>query len=179
MAIRLALSAAPLPVRGHGSREARHHSAVAPDWFPVVLLHTVTAHPTAEWIAQQITEAFPWNEVPSHLVRDRDRCYGRAVIRRIGAMGIRDHPIAPRSLWQNGYAERLIGSIRRECLDHIVVWGEEHLRRILAAYADHYNSVRPLLSLAKDSPHHRPIQRCGPIVSAPTFGGLHHHYCRT
>lgn len=144
-----------------------------------LLLQAVTDHPTAEWIAQQITEAFPWDEAPTYLIRDRDRSYGFTVVQRIGAMGIRDHPIAPRSPWQNGYAERLIGSIRRECLDHVVVWGEEHLRRILSAYADYYNNVRPHLSLTKDSPCHRPIQRAGTLVSLPILGGLHHHYCRT
>jgi transposase InsO family protein len=95
---------------------------------------TVTTNPTAEWIARQITDAFPWNEAPDHLIRDRDAAYGHAVTRRLAAMGIRDHPTAPRSPWQNGPAERLIASIRRECLDHIVVFGEAHLRRILAAY---------------------------------------------
>ena len=91
----------------------------------------VTANPTAEWIARQITEAFPWNEAPRYLIRDRDRVYGAAVTRRLRAMGIRDKPIAPGSPWQNGFAERLIGSIRRECVDHVVVLGEAHLRRIL------------------------------------------------
>jgi transposase InsO family protein len=100
---------------------------------------SVTANPTAEWIARQVTEAFPWDEAPDHLIRDRDASYGHAVTRRLAAMGIRDHPIAPRSPWQNGHTERLIGSIRRECLDHIVVFGEVHLRRILAAYASYYN----------------------------------------
>jgi transposase InsO family protein len=95
---------------------------------------SVTAHPTAEWIARQITDAFPWDEAPDYMVRDRDKCYGHAVTKRLAAMGIRDHPIASRSPWQNGHAERLIGSIRRECLDHIVVFDEAHLRRILAAY---------------------------------------------
>lgn len=89
---------------------------------------SVTDHPTAEWITQQITEAFPWDEAPSDLIRDRD-AYGHAVRRRLVAMGIRDHPMAPRSPWQNGHAERLIGSIRRECLDHVVILGESHLRR--------------------------------------------------
>src|SRR5215470_11264959 len=88
----------------------------------------VTANPTAEWIAQQITEAFPWDEAPRYLVRDRDTSYGAAVTRRLRAMGIRDRPITPRSPWQNGHVERLIGSIRRECLDHVVVLGERHLR---------------------------------------------------
>jgi transposase InsO family protein len=102
----------------------------------------VTANPTAEWIARQITDAFPWNEAPDYLIRDRDGSYGHVVTRRLAAMGIRDHPTAPRSPWQNGHAERLIGSIRRECLNHIVVFGEAHLRRILAAYAGYYNKVR-------------------------------------
>jgi transposase InsO family protein len=95
----------------------------------------VTAHPTAEWIAQQISEAFPWNEAPRYLIRDRDGIYGVAVPRRLGAMGIRDKPIAPGSPWQNGYAERLIGTLRRECLDHVIVFGEAHLRRTLGKYA--------------------------------------------
>ena len=139
---------------------------------------TVTTNPTAEWIARQITEAFPWDEAPKYLIRDRDASYGHAVTRRLAAMGIRDHPTAPRSPWQNGHAERLIGSIRRECLDHIVVFGEAHLRRILAAYADYYNEVRTHLSLSKDSPGHRSVQRYGQVVTQPILGGLHHQYCR-
>jgi transposase InsO family protein len=102
---------------------------------------SVTSSPTAEWIAHQITDAFPWNDAPDHMIRDRDGSYGHAVTRRLAHMGIRGHPTAPRSPWQNGHAERLIGSIRRECLDHIVVFGEAHLRRILAAYATYYNDV--------------------------------------
>jgi transposase InsO family protein len=93
-------------------------------------------------------------------------------------MGIRDHPIEARSPWQNGHTERLIGSIRRECLDHVVVFGEAHLRRTLAAYAKYYNEARPHLSLAKDSPCHRPIQRLGRVIAQPILGGLHHQYCR-
>ena len=100
---------------------------------------TVTTNPTAEWIAHQLTDAFPWNEAPDYLVRDRDGSYGHAVTRRLAAMGIRDHPTAARSPWQNGHAERLIGSIRRECLDHIVVFGDTHLRRVLGAYTVYYN----------------------------------------
>jgi transposase InsO family protein len=138
----------------------------------------VTTNPTAEWIARQITEAFPWNEAPACLIRDRDASYGHAVTRRIAAMGIRDHPTAPRSPWQNGHAERLIGSIRRECLDHIVVFGDAHLRRILAAYADYYNEVRTHLSLFKDSPVQRPVQRSGQFSARPILGGLHHAYAR-
>jgi len=107
----------------------------------------VTTNPTAEWIARQITEAFPWDAAPGYMIRDRDRIYGAVVTRRMRAMGIRDKPIAPASPWQNGFAERLIGSIRRECLDHIIVSGEAHLRRILISYAAYYNSVRTHRSL--------------------------------
>jgi len=99
----------------------------------------VTTNPTAEWVARQITEAFPWDGAPRYMIRDRDRIYGTVVTRRLRAMGIRDKPIAPASPWQNSFAERLIGSIRRECLDHIIVLDEEHLRRILKNYADYYN----------------------------------------
>jgi hypothetical protein len=101
-----------------------------------------------------------------------------AVTKRLAAMGIRDHPTAARSPWQNGHAERLIGSIRRECLDHIVVFGDAHLRQILAAYTGYYNELRTHLSLDKDSPGHRPIQRIGQVAAQPILGGLHHHYCR-
>ena len=139
---------------------------------------SVTANPTAEWIARQITDAFPWNEAPDHLIRDRDASYGHAVTRRLAAMGIRDHPTAPRSPWQNGQAERLIGSIRRECLDHILVFGDAHLRRILAAYTGYYNKLRTHLSLDKDSPNRRPVQRRGDLSARPILGGLHHQYCR-
>ena len=139
---------------------------------------TVTTNPTAEWIARQITEAFPWNEAPKHLIRDRDASYGHAVTGHLAAMGILDHPTAPRSPWQNGHAERLIGSIRRECLDHIVVFGEAHLRRILSAYANYYNDIRTHLALGKDAPLGRPIQRVGQTVAQPILGGLHHQYCR-
>src|SRR5258705_1063915 len=102
----------------------------------------VTTHPIADWIARQITEAFPWNEAPRHLIRDRDQVYGAAATRRLRAMGSRDKPIGPGSPWQNGFAERLIGSIRRECVDHIVVLGEMHLRRVLKSYARYYNETR-------------------------------------
>ena len=138
----------------------------------------VTPHPTAEWIARQVTEAFPWAEAPRYLIRDRDRVYGAAVTHRLRAMGIRDKPIAPGSPWQNGFAERLIGSIRRECVDHIVVLGEAHLRRILTKYAAYYNELRTHRSLGKDAPIYRAIQHAGRIASVPVLGGLHHHYCR-
>jgi transposase InsO family protein len=137
----------------------------------------VTTSPTAEWIARQITKAFPWDDAPQYLIRDRDRIYGTVVTRRLGAMGIRDKPIEPGSPRQNGFAERLIGSIRRECVDHFVVFGEAHLRQILIKYAAHYNELRTHRSLNKDSPIHRAIQHRGSIVSV-SVGGLHHHYCR-
>jgi len=140
---------------------------------------SVTDHPTAEWIARQITEAFPWNSAPAHLIRDCDDSYGHAVTKRLAAMGIRDHPIAPRSPWQNGHAERLIGSIRRECLDHVVILGEAHLRQILKVYAVYYNHVRTHLSLGKDAPLVRSVQRLGQVAARPILGGLHHQYCRT
>ena len=138
----------------------------------------VTPHPTAEWIARQVTEAFPWDQAPRYLIRDRDRAYGAAFTHRLRAMGIRDKPIAPGSPWQNGFAERLIGSIRRECVDHIVVLGEAHLRRILTKYATYYNELRTHRSLGKDAPNSRAIQHLGCIASEPVVGGLHHHYCR-
>ena len=138
----------------------------------------VTRNPTAEWVARQITEAFPWDGAPGYMIRDRDRIYGTIVTRRLRAMGIRDKPIAPASPWQNGFAERLIGSIRRECLDHVIVLGEAHLRRILKSYADYYNSVRTHRSLHKDAPISRPIHQTGIIRSHPILGGLHHHYVR-
>jgi transposase InsO family protein len=138
----------------------------------------VTTHSTAEWIARQITEAFPWSEAPRHLLRDRDRIYGTIVTRRLHAMGIRDKPIAPASPWQNGFAERLIGSIRRECLDHLVVLSEAHLRRILQAYARYYNKIRTHRSLDKDAPFSRPVQRIGNITSHALLGGLHREYVR-
>jgi len=119
----------------------------------------VTAYPTAEWIARQITEAFPWNEAPRYLIRDRDGMYGVAVTRRLRAMGIRDKPIASGSPWQNSFAERLIGTARRECVDHLVVLGETHLRRILREYARYYNEVRTHVSLGKDAPCRRPVER--------------------
>jgi transposase InsO family protein len=138
----------------------------------------VTTNPTAEWIARQIIEAFPWDGAPGYMIRDRDRIYGAVVIRRLRAMGIRDKPIAPASLWQNGFAERLIGSIRSECLDHVVIWGEAHLRRVLKSYAYYYNNVRTHRSLNEDAPVSRPVQLIGVINSRSILGGLHHQYAR-
>jgi transposase InsO family protein len=122
----------------HGRREIR--------WIGT------TSHPSAEWIACQLTEAFGWEEAPRYIIRDRDRAYGDIVVRRLRAMGIRDRPTALRSPWQNGFCERLIGSIRRDCLDHVVVFDERHLRHLLRSYANYYNQTRTHLSLNKDSP---------------------------
>src|SRR6202790_2590705 len=138
----------------------------------------VTSNPTAAWVARQITEAFPWDGAPRYMIRDRDRIYGTVVTRRLRAVAIRDKPTALASPWQNGFAERLIGSIRRECLDHVIVLGEEHLRRILKSYAHYYNDIRTHRSLDKDAPVSRPIQRTGVITSNPILGGLYRHYVR-
>jgi transposase InsO family protein len=112
-----------------------------------------------------------------YLIRDRDAAYGHVITRRLRTMGIRDRPTAPRSPWQNGCVERLIGPIRRECVDHVVVFGETHLRRLLNAYSAYYNEARPHLSLGKDAPNHRSFKRFGRIVAIPALGGLHHQYC--
>jgi len=113
-----------------------------------------------------------------YLIRDQDRAYGTAVTRRLRTMGIRDKPIAPGSPWQNAFAERLIGSIRREFIDHVVVLGEAHLRRMLQCYARYYNEIRTHRSLDKDAPLSRPVQRIGRIMSHALLGGLHHQYVR-
>ena len=126
-----------------------------------------------------MAEAFPWAEAPRHLVRDHDGVYGAAFKKRLRAMGIRDHPTAPRSPWQNAYVERLIGSIRRECLDHVVALNEAHLHRIVKAYADYYNRARTHWSLSKDCPKHRPVETFGEVKSLSILGGLHHLYART
>ena len=151
-------------VLGHGRRQLL--------WFEV------TRHPTAEWLARQITEAFPWTSAPAYLVRDNDGAYGHVFTSRVRAMGIRDRPISPGSPWQNGYAERLIGTLRRECLDRMLIFGESHLRRVLASYTAYYNQARTHLALQKDAPLHRAVQRSGVIVAIPILAGLHHQYVR-
>ena len=138
----------------------------------------VTRNPTAEWLARQITEAFPWDSAPKYLVRDNDRAFGGAFKARVRAMGIRDRPTSFRAPWQNGCVERLIGSIRRECTDHLIVFNAEHLRRILAKYTTYYNEVRTHVSLGKDAPYMRQIEWFGNIVAYPILGGLHHRYAR-
>lgn len=135
-------------------------------------------HPTAQWLAQQITEAFPWETAPKFIVRDNDGAYGHVFRQRLYAMGIRDRPTAPHSPWQNGYAERVIGSIKRECLDHIAIGSASHLRKMLQEYVTYYNNDRTHLSLEKDSPHGRAVEAHGKIVARPILGGLHHRYER-
>jgi putative transposase len=154
----------------------------------VILLHdrrevvhfNVTECPTAEWAAQQIIEAFPDEEAPRYLLRDRDGIYGEYFRKRVSAMGIEEVITAPRSPFQNPFVERLIGSIRRECLDHIIVFNEDHLRRILREYFDYYHNARPHQALERNSPAPREIepQSMGKVISIPQVGGLHHRYQR-
>jgi transposase InsO family protein len=140
----------------------------------------VTAHPTAEWTAHQIREAFPWETAPRYLLRDRDRIFGYEFVNQVKAMGIQQVLSGPRSPWQRAYIERLIGSIRRECLDHFIVFNERTLKRHLSAYTAYYHTTRTHLALQKDCPETRRVQAVerGPIVSIPEVGGLHHRYER-
>jgi transposase InsO family protein len=138
----------------------------------------VTRHPTAEWRARQITEAFPWTSAPAYLVRDNDGAYGHVFTSRVRAMGIRDRPISPQSPWQNGYAERLIGHCVASAWNRMLIFGEWHLRRVLASYTAYYNQARTHLALQKDAPLHRAVQRSGVIVAIPILAGLHHQYVR-
>ena len=140
----------------------------------------VAENPTQVWLSQQITEAFPWDTAPRYLLRDRDASYGPAFRARVKVMGVEEVVIAPRAPWQNPYAERIIGSIRRECLDHIIIFNETHLRRVLSCYFRYYHRSRTHLSLNKDCPDPRRIQppSAGKIVAFPEVGGLHHRYER-
>jgi len=151
-------------VLGHGRRQLL--------WFEV------TRRATAAWLSQQIIEAFPWESAPRYLLRDNEGVYGRVFTRRLKSMGIRDRPISPGSPWQNGHLERLVGTIRRECLDHVLIIGIQHLRTVLASYAAYYNQVRTHLALQKDAPLRRAIQRSGRIIAIPILSGLHHQYVR-
>jgi transposase InsO family protein len=146
-----------------------------------VLHFNVTANPSAEWTARQLVQAFPWEKAPRFLVRDRDGIYGDRVWHTLEVLGIEEVVTAPRSPWQNAFAERLIGSLRRECLDQIVILGEIHLLRILAGYFEYYNKARCHLSLVGDAPEPRPVQGSGlgRVVELPEVGGLHHRYVRT
>jgi hypothetical protein len=140
----------------------------------------VTEHPAAIWLSQQVIEAFPRDTAPRYLLRDRDASYGTNFRRRVEAMGIVEVITAPRSPWQNAYVERVIGSIRRECLDHLVIFNERHLRRVFTSYLDYYQRTRTHLSLDKDCPEPRPIQvpDVGKIIAIPQVGGMHHRYQR-
>jgi putative transposase len=140
----------------------------------------VTDAPTAQWTAQQLVEAFPWQTAPRYLLRDRDAVYGVVFSSRAQTLGIDEVKTAPRSPWQNPYVERLIGTLRRECLDHVVVLNETHLRHLLRDYLTYYHRCRTHLSLEKDTPEPRPVERPdqGGIVEMPMVGGLHHQYTR-
>jgi len=143
------------------------------------LLHfRVTEHPTAEWVAQQIAEAFAERDAPRYLIRDRDASYGDEFRRRIQSLGIKEVITAARSPWQNAFAERLIGSIRRECLDHVVVLNKRHVRKLLKSYFSYYHQSRTHLGLAKDAPESRTVMSQGTIISIPQVGGLHRRYER-
>ena len=176
------------------------HDAAAIDMFVVVsmsfrLLYAViiigldrrkilrvnaTEHPTQNWLASEISDAFAKNPRPNYLIRDRDRCYGRKFAERVKELGIREHITAKQSPWQNMYVERAIWTIRRECLSHVIIMNERHLKRILTAYVDYYNRSRTHFSLDQDCPISRPAQRLGEgkIISIPQVGGLHHRYER-
>ena len=140
----------------------------------------VTEHPTAQWTAQQLVEAFPFDTPPRYLLRDRDGIYGEIVQRRIKSLGIENVVTAPRSPWQNPFVERVIGSVRRDCLAHVIFLNKWHLRRILRGYFSYYHSSRTHLSLDKDSPDTRAVEppESGNVVAFPCVGGLHHRYAR-
>jgi putative transposase len=143
-----------------------------------VLHFNVTEHPTAAWTSQQIAEAFADREAPRYLIRDRDRAYGNEVRLRIASLGIEEVLTAPQSPWQNPYAERLIGSIRTDCLNHFVILNARHLKRTLTSYLAYYHSSRTHLALDKQCPSPRQIVSDGRIVEIPQLGGLHHRYER-
>jgi transposase InsO family protein len=143
-----------------------------------ILHFNITAHPTAEWTAQQIVEAFPYDTAPKYLLRDRDRIYGYEFRKQVEVMGIKEVLSAPRSPWQRAYVERVIGSVRRECLDHVIVFDEASLRHALRAYVGYYRRSRLHFSLDKDSPDSRPVQSISAVIAVSEVGGLHHRYER-
>jgi putative transposase len=140
----------------------------------------LTEHPTAPWTAQQLIEAFPWETAPCYLLRDRDRIYGDHVQPRVENMGLEEVKIAPRSPWQNPYCERVIGSIRRDLLAHVIVLNERHLKRLLTEYVSYYHQFRTHLSLDRDGPHPRAVEppESGQVMALPEAGGLHYHDAR-
>jgi transposase InsO family protein len=143
-----------------------------------VVHFNVTDDPTSEWAARQVVQAFPYETAPRFLLRDRDQVYGKEFSRKVKALGIEEVRTAYRSPWQNGYVERLIGTIRRDCVDHVIVRNERHLKRVLRDYLGYYHRWRTHLSLEMDAPERRPVQETGRIVEVEELGGLHHHYER-
>jgi putative transposase len=145
-----------------------------------ILHFGVTAHPTAEWTAQQLREAFPWDSAPKYLLRDRDRIFGAEFTKQVEDLGIQEILSAPRSPWQRAYIERVIGSIRRECLDHVIVYNEASLYRQMKSFVEYYHETRTHLSLQKDPPMSRSVQPpgSGRVIALPQVGGLHHRYER-
>jgi putative transposase len=144
------------------------------------ILHVnVTANPTAEWTGRQLLEAFPYDSSPKYLVRDNDKIYGEEFTDKVEALGIEEVPTAPKSPWQNPYCERVIGSIRRECLDHIIPLNEAHLRRVLGEYVGYYNLARSHQALDGNAPEPRATETVGGVVATPVLGGLHHRYSRS
>ncbi len=145
-----------------------------------ILHFNVTDSPSAVWTGQQIVEAFPWDTAPQFLLRDRDGIYGRKFRRRVASLDIEQVLTSPRSPWQNPYVERVIGSIRRECLDHVIVFNDQHLRQVLREYLDYYHRTRTHLGLEKDCPETREVEppSFGPVLSQSVLGGLHHRYTR-
>jgi transposase InsO family protein len=140
----------------------------------------VTDAPSARWTGQQLVNAFPDDSAPRYVIRDRDKIYGAGFVRRVRAMGIEQVLTAPQSPWQNPYCERVIGTLRRECLDHVIVLSEQHLRRILRKYLEYYHGSRTHLALGKDAPQHRKRESPdgGNVIALPMVGGLHHRYTR-
>ena len=140
----------------------------------------VTEGPSAQWTGQQLVNAFPYDSAPKYVIRDRDKIYGADFVRRVRAMGIEQVLTAPRSPWQNPYCERVIGTLRRDCLDHVIVLGEQHLRRILRKYLEYYHGSRTHLALDKDAPEPRERESTdgGKVIALPMVGGLHHRYTR-
>ena len=145
-----------------------------------VVHFNVTADPSAEWTAQQIIEAFPYEEAPRYMIRDRDSKYGDYFTKRVEGMGIDEVLIAPHAPWQNPYCERMVGSIRQDCLDHLIVLNEAHLKRIMCSYLDYYHNSRTHLSLDRNSPIPRDVEppSQGKVIAIPHVGGLHHRYTR-
>jgi putative transposase len=145
-----------------------------------ILHFGVTAHPTAEWTAQQLREVFPWDSAPQYLLRDQDRIFGAEFTKQVENLGIQEMLSAPRSPWQRAYIERVIGSIRREGLDHLIVYNEASLYRHVNSFVEYYHETRTHLSLQKDTPASRLVQQpgSGRVIALPQVGGLHHRYER-